>query len=69
MTGKKTNGITVINHIHLIGGFSNDILEGGYTNEMSSTQSTHMLPWIGYHNIERPGTEPQLLWGYQFTGF
>jgi len=37
ISGKVTGGVTVVKHIHLTEGSGNDILAGGYTNEMSGS--------------------------------
>ncbi len=57
ISGKVTGGVTVIKHIHLPEGI-NDILAGGYTNEMSGSIKTLMEPWIAYFNIDRSIGDP-----------
>ena len=69
ITGKKLKGITVVKHIHLIEGSVNDILAGGYSNEMKTSLTPYVTPWIAKFNINRATTDPVLDWGRSVTGF
>ena len=67
ISGKVTGGVTVIKHIHLAESW-NDILAGGYTNEMGGSITTFMEPWIAYFIIDRCISCPVMWWGIRVTG-
>ncbi len=65
---QSTNGVTVIKHISISEGTRNDILAGGFTNELTGSLSMKMEPWIAFFNIDRATGDPVMYWGNVVTG-
>jgi hypothetical protein len=68
ISGKVPGGETYIKHLHLPEASPNDILAGGYTNEMSGSITPLYEPWVAYFNFDRPMGSPVMWWGTRVTG-
>ena len=62
ISGSKANGITTIQSID-IDNSGNNLLAGGYSNELDSSLTTDFFPWIARFRIARTSADPVLDFG------